>query len=58
MPQFRAETAQASQVVTSGVVHLQFHPSTATPVLAAADKAGHVALWAVRCGLHVECIVP
>lgn len=34
-------------------MHLQFHPTTAAPVLAAADKAGHVALWAVRCKLPV-----
>ncbi len=39
---------RAAQVVTTGVVHLQFHPGAAALVLAAADKAGHVALWAVR----------
>ena len=36
-------------------MHLQFHPTTAAPVLAAADKAGHVALWAVRYHLYAGC---
>ncbi|KAK9842270.1 hypothetical protein WJX81_003820 [Elliptochloris bilobata] len=53
----RCGEEDVAKVVTSGVVHLQFHPTAATPVLAAADKAGHVALWAVGRGEDgvIEC---